>query len=57
MYLSEVSEYSFLDACLLAGQVPEVKDARPAYLAVLVNLNLVNKWRCNRENPFYPDVS
>lgn len=56
MFMPEVSEYFFLDACLFAGQVPEVEDARPAYLAVLVNLNLVNEWRCNRENPFYSDV-
>ena len=56
MFMSEVSEYFFLDACLFAGQVPEVEDARPANLAELVYLNLVNEWRCNRENPFYSDV-
>ena len=43
MYLYKVLEDFFPDTCLLAGEVPEVENASPAYLAELVYLNLVNK--------------
>lgn len=36
-------EYLLPDTCLLAGEVPEVEDARPAHFAVFVYLDLVNE--------------
>ena len=46
-------ELLLLDPGLLTGEVPEVEDSCPAYLADLVQLDAVNERRLERENPFY----
>ena len=56
LFLVVADHFSLFDFGLLTFKISKIIDSCSSYLAMLVDINGFNEWRCNREYSFYSNI-